>query len=171
MIPVPDPLHPAIVHFPIVLILLGTVAAIIAVFVRRWHLPWIAAALLILGAIGGFAATWTGSQAEETIGELPESTEQILEEHEEWGERARNVAAFAAVLAVLAASLGRFPLISRPTAFAVAMLALGASYCVAQAGHYGGLLVYKHGVGINTAAAASTLPAKAGETKGGDDDD
>jgi hypothetical protein len=39
MIPIPSPLHPAIVHFPIVLILLGAVG--VAVFIRRWHLPWL----------------------------------------------------------------------------------------------------------------------------------
>jgi hypothetical protein len=33
-----------------------------------------------------------------------------------------------------------------------AIAALTASYGVAQTGHYGGRLVYKHGAGINTAA-------------------
>jgi uncharacterized membrane protein len=29
---------------------------------------------------------------------------------------------------------------------------VAAAYAVAQTGHYGGQLVYKHGVGVNTAA-------------------
>ena len=32
MISIPDPLHPALVHFPIVLILAGTAVAVVAVF-------------------------------------------------------------------------------------------------------------------------------------------
>jgi len=155
MIPLPDPLHPAIVHFPIVLILIGTAIAVLAVFVRRWHLPWIAATLLICGAAGAFAATWSGDVAEEAIGELPENVGQILEEHEEWGERTRNAAILAAVLAAAAASLGRFPIVSRSASVATALVALGAAFCVTETAHYGGLLVYKHGVGVSSAASAA----------------
>ena len=36
---IPDPLHPAVVHFPIVLLLLGAPLAVVAVFVRRFNLP------------------------------------------------------------------------------------------------------------------------------------
>jgi hypothetical protein len=48
----PDPLRPAVDHFPIVLILLGAVAAIVAAIWRGGHLPRFAAVLLGLGALG-----------------------------------------------------------------------------------------------------------------------
>ena len=68
MIPIPNPLHPAVVHFPIVLILFGAAVACAAVVVSRWHLPAIAAVLLGLGAIGAIVATVTGEQEYEMAG-------------------------------------------------------------------------------------------------------
>jgi uncharacterized membrane protein len=163
MFTIPNPLHPALVHFPIVLILLGTAVGVVAVFLRRWHLPWLAAGLLTAGALGAFAATWSGGNDEELAGKLTPQAEQILEEHEEWGERARNLAIAAALLAVAGASTTSFPKTSRGLALATALVALASSYAVAEAGHYGGLLVYKNGVGVNTAAGANSSPTPPGE--------
>lgn len=157
MIPIPSPLHPAIVHFPIVLILLGTLVAIVAAFIRRWHLPWLSAGLLTLGALGAIGATWSGGEDEEMAENLSPQADKILEEHEEWGERTRNVAIAAAVLGVAALIVAsRFPKVSRGLSTATALVAIGASYCVAETGHYGGLLVYKHGAGVDTAAGVTT---------------
>ncbi len=156
MIPMPSPIHPAIVHLPIVLILIGTMVAVAAVFVRRWHLPWLAAGLLLTGAAGAVAATWTGGNEQEIVGNISEQAEQILDQHEEWAERTRNVSILAALLAIGAAGVSRFPVTRKTLAVAAALVALSASYCVAATGHYGGQLVYKHGVGINTAAGSST---------------
>jgi uncharacterized membrane protein len=162
MIPLPDPLHPAIVHFPIVLILLGTLVAIIASFIKRWNLPWLSAGLLTLGALGAIGATWSGREHEESAKNLSPRADKILEEHEEWGERTRNVAIAAAVLGVAALIVSsRFPKVARGLSTVTALVAIGASYCVAETGHYGGLLVYKHGAGVNTAAGVPARPAAA----------
>jgi uncharacterized membrane protein len=163
MFSIPDPLHPALVHFPIVLILLGTAVGVVSVFLRRWHLPWLAAGLLSAGALGAFAATWSGGNDAEMAGKLASRTEQILEEHEEWGERARNLAIAAALLALASATTMRLSKTSRGLAVAAALVALASSYSVAEAGHYGGLLVYKNGLGVNTAAGANLTPASPGE--------
>ena len=152
MISLPNPLHPAIVHFPIVLILLGTMAALLVVVLRRWHLPWLAAVLLATGAAGALVATWSGGEQAEIAGEISESAERILDQHEEWGELTRNMAIAAAILALLSASSARFPKATRGLGIATALMAGATAYSVAQTGHYGGQLVYKHGVGINTAA-------------------
>jgi uncharacterized membrane protein len=152
---IPDPLHPAIVHFPIVFLLLGAPLAIAVVFIRSWNLPVVAAIVLTLGAAGAAVATWTGGQAAELAGELNGSGEQILDEHEELGGRARNAGIVAAVLAVASAALFRKPLAARATGAAAALAAIAAAFSVAQAGHYGGQVVYKHGVGVNTAAVSS----------------
>jgi uncharacterized membrane protein len=152
MIALPNPLHPAIVHFPVVLILLGAMVALLAMVLRRWHLPWLAAALLVTGAAGACAATWTGGQQAEMAGEISAPAELTLDQHEEWGELTRNMAIAAAILALLSASLARIPKATKGLGIATALAASATAYALAQTGHYGGQLVYKHGVGINTAA-------------------
>lgn len=152
MFAIPNPLHPAIVHFPIVLILLGTLLAVAAAVIRRWHLPWLTAALLVTGAAGAALAARTGGQQAEMAGEISDRAEALLEQHEEWGEQTRNMAFAAAILALASASLTRFSKAARGLGIATAMVAGAAAYAVAETGHYGGKLVYKHGVGVNTAA-------------------
>ena len=94
-----------------------------------------------------------------------------LDEHEEWGERTRNLAILSSLLAVGAVVAIRFPTVSRGAGIAAAVAGMAASYAVAETGHYGGLLVYKHGVGVNTAAGtapAAAQPAPPATTKQND---
>ena len=148
---IPDPLHPALVHFPIVLIVLGAAASIIAVFWRKGYVPAFAAALLALGALGAWAAVATG----ESDGGLVENTSagvgSLLEAHENWAKRTLTAAAIAALIAVGAAALFRFPRAARGVAVAAALAAGVASWTVYETGHRGGALVYQHGTGVNTA--------------------
>lgn len=159
---IPDPLHPAVVHFPIVLLLLGAPLAVVSLFLRKWHLPVLTAAVLALGGAGAVVAAWTGEEAAELAGELSGSGEKTLDAHEEWGERTRNAGLVAAVLAIVSAALGRNPVAGRALGAAAAIAAVAAAFSVAQAGHYGGEVVYKHGVGVNTAAGASLGDAPGG---------
>lgn len=176
MIPIPDPLHPAVVHFPIVLLLAGAGVAVVAVFVRRWHLPVLAAIVLAAGAAGSVVATVTGGREEELVGELSGAAETVLEEHEEWGETTRNLAVVTALLAIAAAATTNVRFAGRWLSVVTALLALAAAYAVAETGHYGGRLVYRHGVGINTAPAAvdagtgDAAPEPRSQRKEDDDD-
>jgi len=153
----PDPLHPALVHFPIAFLMAGAVLAVASVFTRRWHLPLFAAVLLSLGAIGAAVAVATGEREEEKVESAIPSAELVLEEHAVWGERARDAGILAAVLAVGAPLMAHIPLGGRLLSSLTACAALGSAYCVAQAGHYGGELVYRHGAGVNIGAPPETL--------------
>ncbi len=166
MIPFPSPLHPAVVHFPIVLLILGMVVAVVAVFVRRWHLPWLAALVLVAGALGAVAATVTGGEDEEMVDESSAGTEQVLEAHEEWGETTRNVGLAAAALAVAAALTAKVRVVGRSLSVLAALFAVVAAYSVAQAGHYGGELVYRHGAGVKTGGAIGGSAAQAAPGEG-----
>ncbi|MFM8656794.1 MAG: DUF2231 domain-containing protein [Chthoniobacterales bacterium] len=148
MIPFPDPLHPAVVHFPIAFLLAGAFVSVAAVFLRRWHLPLFAALLLSLGAVGAVVAAVTGENEEEKVEHAIPSAERLLEEHAEWGEMARNLGLAAAALAIVAAVLASKPFFGRAFSVLTALVAFGAAYCVAEAGHFGGDLVYRHGAGV-----------------------
>ncbi len=168
MIPLPSPLHPAVVHFPIALLMIGAPVAVLAVFLRRWHLPWLVAILLVLGASGAMVAVATGEQEGEMVEGGSQAVERVLEEHEEFGEMTRNLAVVAAVLAVAAAALSRVRIAGRGLSVLAAVAAAAAAYCVAQTGHYGGQLVYRHGAGVNISAAqgGSESGAATAEPKG-----
>jgi uncharacterized membrane protein len=173
MFTLPSPLHPAIVHFPIVLVVLGAAVAVAAVVINRWHLPWIAAALLALGGIGSYVAAETGEDAEDLAGPLTAPAHALLEQHEEAAERTEVATAIAAVLAIAAAAIGAFsarrsaggttdamaagkaetgggvkPALGLVLRAATALAALTACYFIYETGHAGGQLVYEHGVGV-----------------------
>lgn len=168
----PNPLHPAIVHFPIVLIIVGTVAAIVTLCFPRAAFAWFSAVFLALAAAGAVAATWSGDEDGEKAEHAGAAAKQVFEEHEEWGERARNAAILAALAAgVAAVSLRRLPVFSRGVAALTGAVALGATWCVIEAGHYGGQLVYQHGVGVSHGVpTASVNPLNGKKSRHRNDD-
>lgn len=177
MIAFPSPLHPAVVHFPIAFLMAGAATALVTAFFRRWHLPWLVALLLVLGAAGSVVAVGTGEEEEEMAEASSAAAERILDEHEEWGKLTRNLALAAAVFALAAAFAAKTRMAGLGLSVVTALLALSGAYAVAQTGHYGGELVYRHGVGINTAGAeespeaAADLPQQSSEGERGERDD
>lgn len=152
MFSIPDPLHPAVVHFPIAFLVAGAVVAVGAVFIRRLGLPWIAFVVLAVGAAGAVVAVGTGSNEASRAGGISETAEDILDEHGELGETARNIAIAATLAALVAAGVSKTRFAGRGLSAVTALLAVSAAYCVIQTGHLGGQLVYQHGVGISRAA-------------------
>ena len=155
----PDPLHPAIVHFPVVLAFLLPISAAVALWTirkgtrptRAWLVPLAIAAALTLSS---WVSVQTGENQDERVERVVQ--EQPLETHEEAAET--FLTASLVVLAVAGAGLLRGPLgtISRVAATAGALaLVAGAAYV----GHTGGQLVYKYG-----AASAYSSPAGGGAT-------
>ncbi len=174
---IPDPLHPAVVHFPIVLILLGTVAAIVAAFWRGGHLPRFAALLLALGALG----TWAAVESGESSGSLLESSspqlEALVDAHQSWASRTLTATIVAAVAAVASVLVGRWPRYARAVAVVAAIASAIAAYAVYETGHRGGALVYRHGAGVEVAAnapaaagGAVAIPQGSKDTKGRSED-
>jgi hypothetical protein len=151
---IPDPLHPAVVHLPIALVLILPLVAIGAlVAIRRGGRPVIAwgLTLAVLTALVGssWLATETGEQQEERVEEIV--GDAPMHAHEEAAD-AFLLLAFG-VLVVSAPGLRAGPMgrVARVAGLAGAVALVGAGVKV---GHSGGALVYQHG------AAAAYAPSK-----------
>ncbi|HEV2211167.1 MAG TPA: DUF2231 domain-containing protein [Verrucomicrobiae bacterium] len=167
----PNPLHPAVVHFPIVLLLLGVVAAVAAVFVRMHGVPALAATLLVMGAVG----TWGAVESGESDGGLVENTapqvNDLLDAHETWAKRTLTISIIAGLAAVGSMLAARWPRTARAVAVVAALVSVAAAYGVYETGHRGGALVYRHGAGIQVATTQPTPDQSAiRETKARDSD-
>jgi len=144
----PDPLHPALVHFPIVLALLAPLLA--AGFFWAIHTGRMAArawlAVVVLQAVL-FGAGWFTAESGEEEEERVERVirEDPIEEHEEAAEWFIWITALTLPIAaagVLSGSPGT-------GARALALVGtLAAAAAVARVGHTGGELVYKHGAAV-----------------------
>lgn len=160
---IPQPLHPAVVHFPIVLALLLPIVAGMALFMIRRkasiRMAWVPVVLLTAGlALSSWVALQTGEQEEEAVESVV--AESVIHEHEEAAELFFWLS--VGTLFVVSAGLwtGR-----TGTFFRIASLVagLGLSAAVYQTGHTGGALVYEHGA----AAAHATLSSDGYDARSG----
>jgi len=178
----PNPLHPAVVHFPIVLAFLLPIFAIGAIIMirrgagarRAWSIPLIGAAALALSSwVAVETGEGQGDRVEEVVGERP------LDSHEEMAEM--FLTGSVIVLLVTAAGLapGR---IGKSARFLAAAGGLALVAGAARVGHSGGQLVYKYGAAsaYATNGAGTVSAQQAGDVtardstrarrRGGDDE-
>jgi uncharacterized membrane protein len=156
MFSLPDPLHPAIVHFPIVLIFFGTLLSVFSVLTKRAALPQYTALVLVLAAVSAQLAVRAGDdQAKQITGRAPE-TKSVIEEHAHWGELTSQVSMVTAGIAFIAVLFHRSKGLRKGLAFVTMLGAIGASYCVIEAADRGAGMVYHQGIGIQ---AETTKPS------------
>lgn len=158
------PLHPMIVHFPMVLVILLPISAAAALWAirrgaspaRAWAVPVVLAGALALSA---FVALKTGEAEEEKVERVV--SERVLHGHEEAAERFLLLS--GVVFLLLGTGLARGPLGSAARTLGTAG-ALGLVLAGVQVGKAGGELVYRHGAA--SAYAAPTGAASAAEAAG-----
>ena len=157
----PNPLHPAIVHFPVVLAIILPLFAIGAAWAirrgarprRAWSIPIAVAAALALSA---WAAVETGEEQDERVERVV--AEQPLSAHEEMAEVFLAGSAALALLALAGLAPGIAGKAARgATVLGSLVLVVGA----ARVGHSGGQLVYRYG-----AASAYATPGDSASIRG-----
>lgn len=136
-------LHPLVVHFPVVLLPIGTLFLALGLAFRQRALEWTAAGFLGTGWLSGLLAS---TMFHPHVDALTLLAREALEAHEFWAGLALWLSAPAAVLAAVRTRM-------RPSRarMALAVLALllsvGASLAVMAAGHHGATLTHIHRVG------------------------
>jgi uncharacterized membrane protein len=139
------PLHPLVVHFPVVLVVLLPIAIVVALVAIRkgaasrrvWSVPVAIAAALALSA---WVSTETGESQEERVERVV--AESALNVHEEAAERFLVLSGVLALVAVAGLARGT---VGRAARIVTAVGAVGLLGAGVQVGHTGGLLVYREG--------------------------
>ena len=139
------PLHPLVVHFPVVLAVLLPISIVVALLVIRkgatarrvWSVPVALAAALVLSA---WVATQTGESQEDRVERVV--ARGALHGHEEAAER---FLVLSGVLTLVAAAGLARGTVGRAARIVTAAGAVGVLAAAAHVGHSGGLLVYQHG--------------------------
>jgi uncharacterized membrane protein len=139
-----------VVHFAIALLVVGVVFRLISLTGRAAFTGPAALTLLLLGTGAAAIAVQSGDDAHGPAEHVP-GARDMVKEHEEWGERTRNVFFLVVAFELLALILRkRRP--SRPLHIASAVVGLGGLFCLYEAGEHGGDLVYSYagGVGVRS---------------------
>ncbi len=137
--------HPQLVHFAVVLGIVGVLFRLISLTGRAsWTGP-AAAALLISAGVVGYVTAESGHQAHGPIERIPGAVAAV-EEHEEWGNRARNILLVVAALELVGLFLRQHKA-AKVLRLASGLVGIGAVFALYEAGEHGGELVYAYAGG------------------------
>ena len=149
-------LHPAVVHFPIALGVVGALFAVVYLVLRKEWLRWFAPVLLSIALLGAVGAYFSGQNSEDRA-EALQIPETAIVEHEESSLWAMGLVGLAGLLSWATHAKRRGEWVST-------VVAIAAAAAMLWAGHLGGKLVFVHGAGRVSAAAVSEKAPAAGET-------
>lgn len=152
-------LHPAVVHFPIALLIVAVAFELAAATGRATGAGRAATALWILGAAAAWVAVFTGERAADSLVGVPAAVQPHIGEHHDWAEWTAR--AFTAVALVRTASL--LPALSRAASLLRVLAVTGGIagwILLLGTADRGGALVYRHGLAV--AGGSGDAPGSAG---------
>ena len=134
-------LHPLLVHFAIVLIIIGALIQVLHLILLKKEIAWFAFFLVLGGVVTAYLV---GIAFHPHTEGLTAHAKLVMEQHDYWAEWTINLGIVGTVLQ----GINLFVWQKKRWAIAlVTLVLLGAAYSVAQAGHYGAQLVHIEGVG------------------------
>lgn len=148
--------HPQIVHFVVALLFVGVALRIVSLTGRLRFTSPAATTLLLIGTVAALLAVKSGEDAHGPVERIPGARDLVVE-HEEYGERTRNV--FLIVIGIelvaLALSLSRRETRAKYAKYAhvaSALVGLFGAFQLYEAAEHGGELVYSYagGPGLRT---------------------
>jgi uncharacterized membrane protein len=140
--------HPQIVHFAIALLSAGVVFRLVSLTGKLTFTGPSAAALILAGTLAAVAAATSGTQAHDPVERIPGARAAVTE-HEEWGERTRNLFLAVAALEIVALVTRRRGW-QRYVLFASAAVGLVGIGFIYETGEHGGHIVYGYAGGVGT---------------------
>lgn len=132
-------LHPAVVHYPIALGVIGAVALLAYAILRREWLRWVGPILLTLALAGAGAAYFSGKSAQDRAENIGVPGAEIT--------RHESTAIWGIGVLALATLLGWATAGGRRGVWMAAPVAVIAAGIILYAAHLGGKLVFIYGAG------------------------
>jgi len=139
-------LHPLVVHFTIVLIVVGVAFKLVSLLGRPAFAGPAATTLLLLGAMSAFVSTQSGTAAHGPVERAPGARPPVME-HEEWGNRTGNIMLGLGIIELAGLGLRRWPKVKIVHAVS-AVVGLAALVSVYETAEHGGELVYAYAGGV-----------------------
>ncbi|MEK6480441.1 hypothetical protein WJR50_23055 [Catalinimonas sp. 4WD22] len=134
-------LHPLLVHFPIVLLILAAILGIFNIFFLKQELNWVLTIVIFVATLGAYAA---GRWYHPHTHDLTAQAKLVLEQHDLYA----DWTIYLSIAALIAQLIHHFIIKGkRWSMVAVALILIGGAYTVSHAAHYGSQLVYIEGVG------------------------
>lgn len=134
-------LHPLMVHFPIVLLLIGAVLALANVIFLKKEIDWVITGLVFIGALGAYLS---GRTFHPHTHDLTEHAKLVLAQHDKWA----DWTIYLSIAGFIGQVISQFVFKQKRWAVAiVTALLIASAYTVSRTGHYGAQLVHIEAVG------------------------
>lgn len=137
--------HPQLVHFAMVLGIVGVLFRLVSLTGKAAWTNSAAAALLIGAGGAGFLTAESGQQAHGPVERIPGAVKAV-QEHEDWGKRARNVLLIVGAIELVGLFLQQQKA-ARALRLVSGVVGIGAVLALYEAGEHGGDLVYRYAGG------------------------